>query len=158
MTKNLLSRASHPPSSLPLASSLSLNICVFVPSYLSPFPISSSKNPKSSLQLRELLLICFTIISFPFNTSRSLYWTKLIGCSQWDSSNQWRRCISSSFILHPFLLALLSFSLLTRKILSKTKRNRQTLMTSATWPDEINEIASKHLFGPVKLTVGGDVW
>eukprot|EP01135_Chromosphaera_perkinsii_P006061 Nk52_evm2s388 gene=Nk52_evmTU2s388 len=41
-----------------------------------------------------------------------------------------------------------------RKIISYMKPTRQTLMFSATWPQEIRELASQFLSTPVKVTIG----
>ena len=43
-----------------------------------------------------------------------------------------------------------------RKIIANIPATRQTMMFSATWPEEIRELAQKYLKNPVKVTIGSD--
>jgi len=43
-----------------------------------------------------------------------------------------------------------------KKIMSYLPKKRQTLMFSATWPEEIRELASQYLHNPTKVVIGSD--
>ena len=41
-----------------------------------------------------------------------------------------------------------------RKIITQIRPDRQTLMWSATWPKEVQELASEFLSNPIKINIG----
>ena len=41
-----------------------------------------------------------------------------------------------------------------RKIIIKTRRDRQTVMFSATWPESVRKLANDFLNNPIKVTIG----
>ena len=41
-----------------------------------------------------------------------------------------------------------------RQILDRLPKNRQTVMTSATWPDEAKNLAYQYLTDPIQINIG----
>jgi ATP-dependent RNA helicase DBP3 len=52
----------------------------------------------------------------------------------------------------------LGFEKEIKKIISLTRKDRQTAMFSATWPTSVQKLAQEYLNAPVKVTVGSKTW